>query len=309
MCQMASFLRPRLDPSRIYEKPPLRPPKLLEHLVSRGLAITDGPQALAVLERIDYYRLLGYMRSFQGPGDDGVRRFREGTTLEDIVALYEFDRKLRLLCMDAAERLEVALRAAIVSEVAVKLGPFFYLDSHHFTSTDGWSSFNQSVRDERERSPALRHYYSTYRAPPMPPIWSAMEAVSFGTLSHLYSNLVPPIRKSIASRFNYDEMIVLSWFRSTTMLRNAAAHHARVWNARNGVDKPMRAKRIRDEFGSSMNTFFARAVAIVALFEEIGHDRYWKTRLRELIDSPPFVDETLMGFPDGWRAREFWATA
>jgi abortive infection bacteriophage resistance protein len=294
---------------RPYTKPALPPAALLRHLADRGLAITDGVEALAILERIDYYRLLGYMRSFQKPDETGVRRFDNGTTLQDVLALYEFDRKLRLLSMDAAERLEVSLRAAIISEVAVAHGPHFYLESKHFTSPDGWSAFNRAVNEEKERSPALRHYFQTYGNPPMPPIWSAMEAVSFGTLSHLYSNLKEPIRKAIAKRFNYDEVIVLSWFRSTTMLRNLSAHHARLWNTRNGVDKPMRAKRVREEFGPGMNTFYARAVAVVALFEEIGHDLDWKARLRELIDAHPFVDESQMGFREGWRDRTFWSPA
>lgn len=291
---------------RSYTKPPLKPQALLQHLVDRGLAIADGIEALAILERIDYYRLLGYMRSFQEPDEHGIRRFREGTTLEDVLALYEFDRKLRLLCMDAAERLEVALRAAIISEVAVTHGAHFYLDSRHFTSIEGWNAFNRAVAEEKERSPALRHYFGTYDDPPMPPIWSAMEAVTFGTMSHLYSNLADPIRKAIARRFNYDEKVVLSWFRSTTMLRNLSAHHARLWNTRNGVDKPMRAKRVREELGAGMNTFYARAVAVAALFEEIGHDLGWKLRLRDLLDAHPFVDESQMGFPEGWRERPFW---
>jgi abortive infection bacteriophage resistance protein len=294
-------------PLRSYTKPALSPAALLQHLVNRGLTIADGVEALAILERIDYYRLLGYMRSYQEPDETGIRGFQPGITLEDVLALYEFDRKLRLLCMDAAERLEVALRAAIVSEVAVAHGPHFYLDTKHFTNTDGWSAFNRAVTEEKNRSPVLRHYFRTYDNPPMPPIWSAMEAVTFGTLSHLYSNLKEPIRKAVAQRFNYDEEIVLSWFRSTTMLRNLSAHHARLWNTRNGVDKPKRAKRIRREFGESMNTFYARAVAIVALFEEIGHDLDWKVRLRSLIDAHPFVDESQMGFPDSWRGRAFWS--
>jgi abortive infection bacteriophage resistance protein len=286
---------------RSYAKPALPPAALLQHLADRGLTIADGVEALAILERVDYYRLLGYMRSFQEPDETGVRKFRDGTTLEDVLALYEFDRKLRLLCMDASERLEVALRAAIISEVAVAHGPHFYLDSKHFTTTDGWSSFIRAV------SPVLRHYFRTYDNPPMPPIWSAMEAVTFGTLSHFYSNLKEPFRKAIAKRFNYDEGIVLSWFRSTTMLRNLSAHHARLWNSRNGVNKPRRANRIRTEFGDGMNTFYARAVAIVALFEEIGHDLDWKAQLRRLVDAHPIVDEAQMGFPEGWRDRAFWS--
>lgn len=247
------------------------------------------------------------MRSFQERGSDKVRRFRPGTTFDDVIALYEFDRKLRLLSLDAVERLEVALRAAIVSEVAVPLGGHFYLDSQYFATIEGWKSFNEAVNAERSRSAVLRFYFSNYNSPPMPPIWVAMEAVTFGTLSHLYSNLQTGIRKSIAKRFGYDETVALSWFRSATLVRNLAAHHARLWNSRNGVDKPKRARKVRAEFGDSMNTYFARAVAIVALFQEIGHDCEWKFRLRELIDAYSFVDEKQMGFPDGWRERAFWA--
>lgn len=291
---------------RPYTKPALPSAALLQHLVSRGLTLDDRVQAQEILERIDYYRLLGYMRSFQEQDPDGVRKFRPGTTLDDVVALYEFDRQLRLLAMDASERIEVALRAAIVNEVAVAYGPHFYLDSKHFQSFEGWRDFNQAVHAESGRSTVLRHYFRHYNHPPMPPIWSAMEAVSFGTLSHLYSNLSDPIQKAIATRFNFPVMVLVSWFRSTTMLRNISAHHARLWNTRVGVDKPMKAKKVKPEFGEGTNTFFARAVAVVALFEEIGHDRAWKTRLRALIDAHPFVDEAEMGFPDGWRDRAFW---
>lgn len=291
---------------RPYTKPALSPDDLLKHLVSRGLQVEDGIFALATLERVDYYRLLGYLRSFQHRGEDGIRRFRPGTALEDVVALYEFDRKLRLLSMDAAERIEVFLRASIVSEVAVPLGPHFYLDSRHFQGYDRWSDFHQAVYDERERSPVLRHYFRTYTDPPMPPIWSAMEAVSFGTLSHLYSNLAEPIQRSIARRFDFPVEVLVSWFRSTTMLRNLSAHHARLWNTRIGADKPMKAKKIRSEFAEGTNTFFARAVAVVALLEQTRRDLSWKPRLRSLMDEHPFVDETLMGFPPGWRQRGFW---
>lgn len=293
-------------PKRAYQKPALSPPDLLRHLESRGLQVTDRVEALRTLEYVDYYRLLGYMRPFQDGGEHGVRRFRTGTMLQDVLALYEFDRKLRLLSLDAAERIEVALRAAIVSQVAVPHGSHFYTDSRFFESPKGWQDFIAAVREERHRSMVLRHYFETYDSPVMPPIWSAMEAVSFGALSHLYSNLNSDLRKGIARRFGYDELVLKSWFRSITTLRNIAAHHSRLWNANISVDKPMKAKKVREEFGKSMSTFFARAVVMVALFDAIGRDVGWKIRLRSLVDAHPFVPETWMGFPAGWRDRSFW---
>lgn len=98
-----------------------------------------------MLERVDYYRLLNYMRPLQVTDASGVRRFRAGTTMHDVVALYEFDRRLRLLCMDAVERIEVALRAAIVCEVAVAEGPDFYTRRGYFTSADACEGFKREV--------------------------------------------------------------------------------------------------------------------------------------------------------------------
>lgn len=299
-------------PRSPYNKPPLAPHDLLAHLVSRGLSVpspAEATAALAVLERIDYYRLLSYMRPLQQTDPSTQKRhFLPGTTLADVLELYEFDRKLRLLCMDAVERIEVALRAAIVSEVAVAHGAHFYLDASHFVSIDTCHKFQEAVSEEARRHPGIKHYHQRYDSPSMPPIWVAMEAVTFGTLSHLYSNLVRPRRRAIAVRFGYDEAVLRSWFRALSTVRNISAHHGRLWNATLSADKPMPAKVVAAEFGFTVDTFFARAVVIAALLDRVAPDAEWKAQLRTLLDSHSRVDERRMGFQPGWRDRPFWTT-
>ncbi|WP_338031443.1 Abi family protein [Ensifer aridi] len=41
---------------------------------------------------------------------DGEHKFKDGTSFDDVLALYAFDRRLRLHVMDAIERIEVSLR-------------------------------------------------------------------------------------------------------------------------------------------------------------------------------------------------------
>ena len=90
----------------------MKPIDLLAHLQTRGLTVHDQEAALHSLETVGYYRLLIYMRALQTmPG----KTFVAGTTFADIVTLYNFDRELRVLCLDAIERIEVALRASIVN--------------------------------------------------------------------------------------------------------------------------------------------------------------------------------------------------
>lgn len=87
-------------PTTQYAKPALPPAALLAHLQGRGLAVPDPLRALAALEHIGYYRLLVYMRPLQqAPG----KTFNPGVTFDDVLGLYEFDRELRLLCLDAIE--------------------------------------------------------------------------------------------------------------------------------------------------------------------------------------------------------------
>lgn len=87
----------------------------LQLLKARGMQVDDDAAALDYLERIGYYRLSGYwypMRQIDKEESDlqkaPVRsdRFLPESRFEDAVRLYVFDKKLRLLALDALERIE-----------------------------------------------------------------------------------------------------------------------------------------------------------------------------------------------------------
>jgi abortive infection bacteriophage resistance protein len=288
-----------------YNKPALTPPDLLAHLQARGLSCPDPVSALHRLEYVGYYRLLVYMRALQQVDPStGRRTFLPGTAFEDVLHLYSFDRELRLLCMDAIERIEVALRAAIVSEVAVAHGPHFFLEPQHFERVAAFVEFYQTAcRDKRYL--AIRHYEQRYSAPELAPIWAIMEAITYGSLSRLFSGLKLTHRKAIARRFGYDETVLASWFRSLNLLRNMCAHHNRLWNAPMHVDQPVGARKLRAELGRT-DVLYARLVILAALLDVMGAGAEWKRRLTDLLDRYPCVPRGVMGFPEGWRAREFW---
>ncbi|WIM72120.1 Abi family protein [Corynebacterium suedekumii] len=98
-----------------YAKPYLTVPEQLDLLRVRGCDIGDQASAEELLTRVGYYRLSGYWYPFrqssQVNGETVVLdNFISGTTLSAISELYEFDRRLRLLVLDAIERVEVAMR-------------------------------------------------------------------------------------------------------------------------------------------------------------------------------------------------------
>lgn len=293
---------------RPYTKPALTPALLLQHLQARGLDCPDPVLALNRLEYVGYYRLLVYMRPFQRPDPaTGTLTFVPGTTFDDVLHLYGFDRDLRLLCMDAIERIEVALRAAIVSQVSVAHGPHFFLDTQHFDRLGAFVEFYQTAGRDR-RYLAIRHYEQRYSTPELAPIWAIMETITYGALSRLFSSLKVAHRKAVARRFGYDEAVLGSWFRSLNLLRNMCAHHNRLWNAPMHVDQPVGARKLRGEQGRT-DLLYARIVVLAALLDVIGGGAEWKQRMAALADRYPRVPLSGMGFPEDWRTRVFWSPA
>ena len=84
-------------------------------LESRGLITDNKRAALDYLERVGYYRLSGYWYNFRKMTGAQKRadEFIDSSYFEDAVKLYIFDKALRLLAMDALERIEMAVRVDI----------------------------------------------------------------------------------------------------------------------------------------------------------------------------------------------------
>ena len=104
-----------------YSKPPLTIDEQVELLLKRGM---DGnPDVMAQrLTAVNYYRLSGYWHTFRNPDDT----FKPGTTFDLVWNTYVFDRHLRLLVMDAIERIEIAVRSLMAYHHAHEHGAFAY---------------------------------------------------------------------------------------------------------------------------------------------------------------------------------------
>lgn len=71
----------------------------IDILKERGLLIDDAKQAIKVLDTISYFRLAGYWRHFEA--DQTTHQFKKDSCFADIVSLYSFDKRLRVLLFPA----------------------------------------------------------------------------------------------------------------------------------------------------------------------------------------------------------------
>jgi abortive infection bacteriophage resistance protein len=102
-----------------FKKPALGLPDLAILLASRGLIFDDWAGAHEHLEHIGYYRLTGYLHQFKvaGPATD-ADSYLPNTTFESVHDRYIFDRRLRLLILEAVEKIEIAARVSISDSMA-----------------------------------------------------------------------------------------------------------------------------------------------------------------------------------------------
>src|SRR5258706_8385542 len=101
-----------------YKQPALNPEKQIALLKEKGLIIADENDAKYWLTHVSYYRLKHYTFTFK----DIDHNFKTNTSFEQVLDLYLFDRKLKLIIFDAIETIEVAFKTLISNIMSCKYG-------------------------------------------------------------------------------------------------------------------------------------------------------------------------------------------
>jgi abortive infection bacteriophage resistance protein len=295
-----------------FTKPAISIDDQIALLRRRGMVIDDEPRARHYLKHISYYRLRAYWLPFEVPAGDGDHAFHAGTKFDDVLNLYVFDRQLRLLVLDAIERVEVALRGQWAHHMAMTYGPHGYLDTTHHQSVANHAKGMQELAKEIKRSndTFVNHYRRKYSDPDLPPIWMAAEIISFGQLSMWFDNLkLRQDRQAIAKPFGLDEKALGSIAHHISYIRNICAHHGRLWNKQFTVTMKVPkypAKLPVAMRGANERQLHNTLVMLDYLLSVIAPDTEWRARLVALINGCPLADPARMGFPEGWRDRPAW---
>jgi abortive infection bacteriophage resistance protein len=317
-----------------YARPHLSFAGQLEQLKQRGLIVADETSALAWLRRLGYYRLSAYWYPFRErkilqPVKGRLEHrmldsFKEGATFEDAVALYRFDKQLRLLVMDAIEQIEVAARVDIAHHLGAKdtfaqenpalLDGRFTRGSLENTAHGRWVE-KLTIATARSREEFVTHYRQKYGLPL--PIWVSIEVWDFGLLSRFYEGMKFPDREAMAKRFGVGRADVLvSWLRTLNYLRNIAAHHCRLWN-RNMIDQPKMPRHgeistfdgVLDQM--SVERVYAALCIIAHLVRHAWPESDWALRMADHLKSfpsvnTPSIEVDAMGCPADWQEHGFW---
>jgi abortive infection bacteriophage resistance protein len=299
-----------------FAKPALSIADQIDLLERRGMIVPDRARAEHYLRHVSYYRLRAYWLPFEQPAPiNGDHMFSAGTSIEDALALYVFDRQLRLLVMDAIERIEVSLRGGWAYHLAMKYGPHGYLDPNLYDRPDRYAKAFAGLLEEVDRSTDtfIVHYRSKYNDPQQPPIWMTAEVMSLGQLSKWLGNLkFRADRQAIAKPYGLDEKILISLAHHLTYVRNICAHHGRLWNKQFTVtmtlpNSPAALKLAMNP--ASKRKLYNTLAVLGYLIGIVAPGSEWRRHLVELLGSCALAEPVAMGFPENWRTLPAWQAA
>lgn len=304
-----------------YSKPPLNIPDQLQQLRDRGLLVGSDDLALNALGLIGYYRLSAYWLFFEeppAPGETRSHRFKPDSSFEQVIELYDKDRLIRLLAIDAIERIEIAARSAWVQELSIKHGPHCYLDPQLFKSDFNHDEQIKQLRGQLQQSNEtfVIHYQQTYSEPELPPIWAMTELISLGTLRTWIAATELDSKTKVARSMGMPSAQVLnSVLHSLNLLRNISAHHGRLWN-RLMVKRLPKIKKIQGllvmeeadgEGVQPSKKLYNYLVVMAIIVRKVAPLSTWPLRMAGVISTMPPEQQDAMGCPVGWEQKQPWS--
>lgn len=325
---------------------------LLNILRERNLIIDDEALALDAIRTHGYHRLAGYRYPFREllPSDEInqiTRTYRfdhhyQGSSFKDVLAVYDFDMKLRRVILDGCLEFEVKLRAAVAHVVAAAdpLGHTRedYLNSYacqtptrldpEKTKLQAWIETVKKTEKREKEDDYVTHFNKVDPGSHLP-IWALVEFLELGSIPYLLDLMHATERNKVSRLFGIENGRSFSnMIRAISDLRNRAAHSNRLFNR---TMKRSIAPAQKDGLSDNLHhliehcssdqltgkKLYPVSALLASFLQEHESKSNWnmsfKTQIRKLPtiklqghDSNLFTPATSMGFPTNWEEEALW---
>lgn len=306
-----------------FEKPATTLEEQIALLKDRGMKISCDELAHRWLATVGYYRLSAYWLPFEeapAAGQTRSKNFRADTAIEDIIDIYTFDRKLRLLVTEAIERIEISVRSRWTNRLSLKYGAHAHMRPELFASGYIHARMIAALSDRagESREVFIEHYKEKYKEPYLPPLWAVTELMTFGELlKWLDATKDASLRGDVAKDIGLPTQETLSGtLQLLSYIRNICAHHGRLWNRRT-VKRAPNIKKFRenlawdeeatDDQRQLSNKIYNPLTILVLLMRHQAPDTSFPRRLCALVETRNNEQRRAMGFPEDWNTRSAWS--
>ena len=201
----------------------------IDILTNKGLTIEDINYTKEMLLRENYFFLSGYRHLFLDPSNH--RSYIEGTTFNELYAMFTFDRQIR----------NIIFKNVLIVENNLKSILSYTMSKNHGFKENNYLNPNNFVRDSRrmrqindlirkmkrqinvngKQHAATAHYLINYG---YIPLWVVVKVLSFGIVSELYTILQYQDQKEIADTYGIEIKKLVEYLPILANYRNLCAH-------------------------------------------------------------------------------------
>lgn len=303
-------------------KPFLTYEQQIQKLKDKNLTIPNEKVAKDKLRRHSYFALVtGYKSLFKNPT---TKDYRDGTTFEDIVALYEFDAQLRELTLRNLLHIERHIRSALSYAFCQKYGDHqsAYLNSAHYNPYPKNSAGIRKLIEKHLKPPLvhrtdrlyIEHYKQQHHNVPL---WVLINALTFGTVSKMYQYSTFDIQTSVSKEFEgINEGQLQKILQVLTDFRNVCAHNERLLSyrcAQHEIPNLLLHEKLNIQMRGTQYLYGKRDLfAVVLVFryllpseEFLQYKRGIGRLIDQVVEKNKQISEAellvLMGFPPNWK--------
>ncbi len=285
---------------------------------SKNMIINNEEYAKKILLRENYFFLNGYRHVFL----DKDKRYKNGTTIEELYSLFLFDRTFRNICFKNLMIIENNLKSISSYQLSKKYGykETEYLKAKNFTRqpakqkqvNDLLKKMKRQIRINSGQHSATQHYSDNYG---YIPLWVLVKVLSFGIVSEMYSVLKEEDQVAISNVYEVDKEDFITYLPILANYRNLCAHEDILYEKRTQkvIDDTiyhqlLNIKKEDGEYIYGKNDVFALFIIMKQLLDKDKFDSL-VIEMDNAIQTLAYNLKTIdikdvlhrMGFPKNWK--------
>lgn len=293
----------------------------IQILKSRNIIIENYEKTYNILMKNNYYYLINGYKDLFLDNTSKKEKYINGTNIEEIYALYNFDKNLKINFLKYLLLIENEINTYIAYEFSKSYGHKNYLIPENFNNSDSKKSLINKFIDDvnleiqyqyKNSNEMIIHYLDNYK---YIPLWVLVRILSFGKISKFYSLMKSKEQNAISRKYNlriHEFKIILH---NLTLIRNICAHDEKLYDIRmkSRISSTIYHKKLNIGNKNGNYQFATRDLfSIVIIFKILLEKRDFDCFYKELIKDIQKLQKSIitvkikdilnrMGFPENYK--------
>ena len=160
--------------------------------------------------------------------------YKENVAFEEIFALYQFDKNLKIIFLKYILEFELIIKSKIANLFTEKYGINDYLKADNFDLNHKTKhlidilveTIRQEINNSYTKHSAIEHYFKKYG---FVPLYVGIKIMTLGLVSRFYGLMKQSDRQQISKSFGISDSLLKQILVNITSIRNICAHSDRLF--------------------------------------------------------------------------------